>query len=128
MLVMMGLNPAHEERLSVRALSTSDRVIVLGTSLDVAQIPGRHYEEWDLSVNSLEELVESLAAELLSASTPSTVALREGKKQLVAQQVRRLAAAIAHHRKQFLRRLASARRRVHAWIGHRPRRGKPDSE
>ena len=39
MLVMMGLDPAHEERLSVRALSTSDRVIVLGTSLDVARIP-----------------------------------------------------------------------------------------
>ena len=39
MLVMMGLNPAHEERLSVRALATSDRVIVLGTSLDVARSP-----------------------------------------------------------------------------------------
>ncbi len=33
MLVMMGLNPAHEERLSVRALNTSDRVIVLGAGL-----------------------------------------------------------------------------------------------
>ena len=48
MLVMMGLNPAHEERLSVRALNISDRVVILGTGLDVARMPGRHYEEWDL--------------------------------------------------------------------------------
>ena len=73
MLVMMGLNPAHEERLSVRALSTSDRVIVLGTSLDVAQIPGRHYEEWDLSGSSLEERVATRAAELISSTDSPTV-------------------------------------------------------
>ena len=63
MLVMMGLNPTHEERLTARALATSDRVIVLGTSLDVARVPGRRYEEWDLNDSSLEAHVEALAAE-----------------------------------------------------------------
>lgn len=64
MLVMMGLNPAHEERLSVRALTTSDRVIVLGTGLDVARVAGPHYEEWDLDNDNLEERVDALAASL----------------------------------------------------------------
>ena len=39
MLVMMGLNPAHEERLSVRALNTSDRGVILGAGLDVGRMP-----------------------------------------------------------------------------------------
>jgi hypothetical protein len=116
MLVMMGLNPAQEERLSVRALSTSDRVIVLGTLLDVARVPGRHYEEWDLSGRSLEERVENLAAELISSADASTAGARPEEKRgrLVAQQIRRRTAArVAKLRQQLARRLAFVRRRIH---------------
>jgi hypothetical protein len=67
MLVMMGLDPAHEEPLSVRALRTTDRVVILGTRLDVARVPGRTYEQWDVEDDDLEERVEALAAELLHA-------------------------------------------------------------
>ena len=120
MLVMMGLNPAHEERLSVRALSTSDRVIVLGTSLDVARIPGRHYEEWDLGGSSLEERVETLAAELIHSTDTSTVGPRAERRRVIAQQIRRRTAATAARQgEQFARRLASARRRVRARIRYR---------
>lgn len=66
MLLMMGLNPAHEERLSTRALSSSQRVVVLGAGLDLARLPGRRYEEWDVAAGDLEARVEALAAELLS--------------------------------------------------------------
>jgi hypothetical protein len=116
MLVMMGLNPAHEERLSVRALSTSDRVIVLGTSLDVARVPGRHYEDWDLSVSNLEERVETLAAELISATdAASTVGApaKNERSRLVTRKIRQRAATrMARQREQFAGRVASARRRV----------------
>jgi hypothetical protein len=115
MLVMMGLNPAHEERLSVRTLNTSDRVIVLGTSLDVARVPGRRYEEWDLDTISLEERVENLAAELTGSPAASPVGTRpeETRRRLVAQQIRRRAAdEMAHQRDRFARRLASTWRRV----------------
>lgn len=120
MLVMMGLNPAHEERLSVRALSTSDRVIVLGTSLDVARVPGRHYEEWDLNSSSLEERVAKLAEDLIRSTDTPTAGAPAERRRVVAQQIRRRATATAaHQREQFARRLASARRRVRARIRHR---------
>lgn len=64
MLVMMGLNPAHEEPIRVRLLNTSDWVIILGMTLDVARAPGRRYEEWDITTDDLEERVAHLAAEL----------------------------------------------------------------
>ncbi|MCW2803996.1 MAG: arsC [Propionibacteriaceae bacterium] len=115
MLVMMGLDPAHEERLSVRALNTSDRVIILGTSLDVARVPGRQYEEWDLTATSLEQRVETLAAELISSTDPSNRAPRAEVKRfrLVVQQIRRrLAMSASRRRDQFARRRASARQRV----------------
>lgn len=70
MLLMMGLNAAHEERLSVRALSGSQRVVVLGRGLDVARLPGRWYEEWDLTAGDLEARVERLATEVLTAADP----------------------------------------------------------
>jgi len=113
MLVMMGLNPAHEERLTARALATSDRVIVLGTSLDVARVPGRRYEEWDLDDRSLEDHVEALAGELTrtqaaAASTPA----RQPRCRLVGQRIRqRIKVQVARQRDQLARRLASARRR-----------------
>lgn len=64
MLVMMGLNPAHEEPIRVRLLNTSDWVIILGANLDVARVPGRRYEEWDITTDDLEERVAHLAAKL----------------------------------------------------------------
>ena len=66
MLVMMGLDPAHEERLSVRSLHSSDRVVILSTTLDVARVPGRTYEVWDVENEDLTAHVRALAIELLS--------------------------------------------------------------
>ncbi|GAB2582785.1 hypothetical protein GCM10009593_22480 [Microlunatus antarcticus] len=65
MLVMMGLDPAHEERLSVRSLHSADRVVILSTTLDVARVPGRSYEEWDVENDDLQERVRVLALDLL---------------------------------------------------------------
>lgn len=76
-LVQMGLNPASEERLSVRSLNVADRVVVLGTGLDVARMAGRRYEEWDVENEDLAERVRRLGAELLqtgSAGSGSEVA------------------------------------------------------
>ena len=91
-------------------------MIVLGTSLDVARVPGRHYEDWDLSGSSLEERVEALAAELISTTdTASTVGApaKNERSRLVARRIRRRAATrMARQREQFARRVASARRRV----------------
>jgi hypothetical protein len=117
MLVMMGLNPAHEEPLSIRALNTSDRVVILGTTLDVARVPGRRYEEWDLDDSSLDDRVHGLAAELLSTvCTPVSVAepqvRRAGRRRLVGQRIRRrVRARVDRHRDELARRLASVRRR-----------------
>ncbi|HEY0239108.1 MAG TPA: hypothetical protein VGC37_10690 [Friedmanniella sp.] len=66
MLVMMGLDPAHEEPLSVRWLNTSTRVVILSTTLDVARVPGRVYEQWDVENDDLQARVRTLAIELLS--------------------------------------------------------------
>ena len=126
MLVMMGLNPAHEERLSVRALNTSDRVIILGTGLDVARMPGRHYEEWDLDTISLEERIDALAADLISGAGASTSVTRveTPRIRLVAQQIRRRAASSASRRRhQLASRLTSARRCVRFRAHRRHRRG-----
>jgi hypothetical protein len=65
MLVMMGLDPAHEERLSVSSLHTADRVVILSTRLDVARIPGRTYDEWDVENDDLAARVRVLATDLL---------------------------------------------------------------
>lgn len=114
MLVMMGLNPAHEERLSVRALNTSDRVIILGTGLDVARVPGRRYEEWDLDDGSLDDRVESLAAELLRTFDTPAVAeapARKAGSRLVGQRFRRrVRARVVRQRDKLARRLSSVRR------------------
>ncbi|WP_204912818.1 hypothetical protein [Microlunatus spumicola] len=67
MLVMMGLDPAHEDRLSVSALHAADRVVILSTRLDVARVPGRTYEEWDVENDDLAARVRALAIELLGA-------------------------------------------------------------
>jgi arsenate-mycothiol transferase len=115
MLVMMGLNPAHEERLTAHALATSDRVIILGTSLDVARVPGRRYEEWELDVSSLEERVITLAAEL--TRPPSTQAAaaptpeKQTRRQLIGRRIQRIRAQAARQHDQLTRRLASARPR-----------------
>ena len=65
MLVMMGLDPAHEERLSVASLHAADRVVILSTTLDVARVPGRTYEEWDVEDDDLAAHVRALAIDLL---------------------------------------------------------------
>lgn len=68
-LVQMGLNPATEEPLGVHALNVADRVVVLGTGLDVARVPGRRYEEWDLADEDLAVRVRQLALELQPPET-----------------------------------------------------------
>ena len=77
MLVAMGLDPANEQRLSTRALHTADRVVSLGAGLDVAQLPGPRYEEWDLSEGDLISRVQALSDELTTAptATPGSVLL-----------------------------------------------------
>jgi hypothetical protein len=115
MLVMMGLDPAREEPLSVRGLTRSDRVIILGTGLDVARVPGRRYEEWDLDGAGLEERVEALAAELIDGPAATSRAARppESRFRLVAQRIRRRAASgAARRRDEVTRRLVSARQRL----------------
>lgn len=114
MLLMMGLNPAHEERLSVRALNTSDRVIILGTGLDVARVPGRRYEEWDLDDGRLDDRVESLAAELLRTFDTPAVAEAPARKagSRLGQGIRRqVRARVVRQRDKLARRLSSVRRR-----------------
>jgi protein-tyrosine-phosphatase len=69
MLVAMGLDPADEQPLSVRELYVTDRVVILGTGLDVARLPGPRYEEWDLE----DDLVERVRA-LTDDLTPSAPA------------------------------------------------------
>ena len=126
MLVMMGLNPAHEERLSARALNTADRVVILSTGLDVARMPGRHYEEWDLDTISLEERIDALAADLISAADiPLTVTRIEKQRiRVVAQQIRRRAVNSASRRRdQLARRLTTARQRLHPRGRRRPHHG-----
>lgn len=66
MLVAMGLNPADGHLLSSRSLHTADRVVVLGTGLDVARLAGPRYEEWDLAHEDLTSRIEALGAELLA--------------------------------------------------------------
>lgn len=64
MLVAMGLDPVDERRLSARVLRSADRVIALGTGLDVARLPGPRYEEWDVAREDLISRVEALGDEL----------------------------------------------------------------
>lgn len=64
MLVAMGLNPADDQRLSSGALHTADRVVVLGPGLDVAQLPGPRYEQWDLTDDDLVRRIQALSDEL----------------------------------------------------------------
>ena len=72
MLVAMGLNPADEQRLSTRALHTADRVISLGSGLDVARLPGPRYEEWDLTEGDLIARVHALNDELTAVPPAKT--------------------------------------------------------
>lgn len=71
MLVAMGLDPAAEHLLSARSLRTADRVVVLGTDIDVARLPGPRYEEWDLTREDLLTRVEALSDELTTVPAVS---------------------------------------------------------
>ena len=84
MLVAMGLNPADEQLLSSRALHTADRVVVLGTGLDVARISGPRYEEWDLADDDLAARVEALGTELLDPPAPGPTLLDRLRALLTA--------------------------------------------
>lgn len=69
MLVAMGLDPAEEQRLSARELHVTDCVVILGTDLDVARLPGPRYEEWDLE-DDLVERVQVLTCDLTTSAVP----------------------------------------------------------
>jgi hypothetical protein len=90
MLVAMGLDPADEQKLSTRALHTADRVVSLGTGLDVARLPGPRYEEWDLTQGDLIARVESLSDELTAApaATPGSALLARLRYLLKANRLR----------------------------------------
>ena len=79
MLVAMGLDPAEERPLSAGSLRAADRVVVLGTEVDVARLPGPRYEAWDLETDDLLTRVEALVDELTAApvvAAPTTAAGR----------------------------------------------------
>jgi protein-tyrosine-phosphatase len=80
MLVAMGLDPADEQRLSVRELHITDRVVILGTGLDVARLPGPRYEEWDLE-DDLVERVQALTDDLTTpAAAPERTLLGRARR------------------------------------------------
>lgn len=90
MLVMMGLDPAHETPISVRMLNAADWVIILGTTLDVARVTGRRYEEWDLTIHDLEDLVENLAVQIVrDAEDPEGAERAVTRLRRLAQRLRR---------------------------------------
>ena len=78
MLVAMGLDPADERPLSAGSLRAADRVVVLGTDVDVARLPGPRYEQWDLEAEDLltrmEALVDELTAAPVLSAPPGAVA------------------------------------------------------
>ena len=88
MLVAMGLNPADDQRLSSGALHTADRVIVLGTGLDVAQLPGPSYQEWDLTDDDLVTRIQALSDELTTISGPRRTSLDRLWSRFVASRLR----------------------------------------
>ena len=82
MLVAMGLDPADEHRLSARELHVTDRVVILGTDLDVARLPGPVYEEWDLE-DDLVERVQVLTHDLTTAAEAPDRSLLDRAQRLV---------------------------------------------
>lgn len=85
MLVAMGLNPADEVRLSAGALRTADRVVILGTSLDVARLAGPRYEEWDVVNDDLAERVRALSDELVGVpAAPARMSVRHRLRAMFA--------------------------------------------
>lgn len=87
MLVAMGLDPAEEQRLSAHELHVTDRVVILGTDLDVARLPGPHYEEWDLE-DDLVERVQVLTYDLTTSALPQDRSLL-GRAQRLLRSLRR---------------------------------------
>lgn len=85
MLVAMGLNPAEEHLLSSRLLYTADRVVVLGTGLDVARLAGPRYEDWDLEHEDLAGRIEALGAELLAPAVRRPTVL--GRLRMLLERV-----------------------------------------
>ncbi|GAA1431211.1 low molecular weight phosphatase family protein [Microlunatus lacustris] len=79
MLVAMGLDPADERPLSAGSLRAADRVVVLGTDVDVARLPGPRYEQWDLETEDLLSRVEALVDELTAAPVVAAPATPAGR-------------------------------------------------
>lgn len=79
MLVAMGLDPADERPLSAGSLRAADRVVVLGTDVDVARLPGPRYEQWDLETDDLLSRIEALVDELTAAPEVAAPVSRAGR-------------------------------------------------
>jgi hypothetical protein len=89
MLVAMGLDPAGEQPLSARALHTADRVIILGTGLDVARLSGPRYEEWDLAHDDLVARVQALGDDLTAVPAATAGAAVLGRLRTLIGATRR---------------------------------------
>ncbi len=89
MLVAMGLDPADERPLTAGSLRAADRVVVLGTDVDVARLPGPRYEQWDLESEDLLARVEALADDLTAAPVLSAPTTRLGRLRAGADGLRR---------------------------------------
>ncbi len=89
MLVAMGLDPADEKRLSVRSLHKAERVVGLGAGLDVAQLPGPRYEEWDLAHDDLVQRVQTLSEDLMVPAGPPRFSVARRMRTLLAALRRR---------------------------------------
>jgi hypothetical protein len=72
LLVAMGLDPAAEHRLHAGALYAADRVVMLGSDLDLARLPGPRYEEWDLADDDLVVRVQALSEDLTTTPAAET--------------------------------------------------------
>ena len=73
-----------------RVLPTADRVVILGTGLDVARLPGPRYVEWDLTHDDLVARVETLADDLTAApAAGSGSAVRDRLRTLIGATRRR---------------------------------------
>jgi hypothetical protein len=68
-------DPSDDRRLTSLALHRADRVVVLGTGLDVARLPGPRYEEWDLTGNDLVRRIQALSDDLTTVPQPPSTML-----------------------------------------------------
>jgi hypothetical protein len=89
LLVAMGLDPAEQRPLTAGSLRAADRVVVLGSEVDVARLPGPRYEQWDLETVDLLDRVEALADELTAAPVRPAPTSRLGRLRAALDGLRR---------------------------------------